>query len=226
MSLSDDEATRGSNVFLQSLLAQDEPKVRVRTELTNILFAGRETTAAFLTVLWFELARHPDVFRRLQQEIGETLTAQDGDLTFETLKSLPYLRAVLNETQRVHPIVPENARTALKDTVLPVGGGQDEQSPIFVRKGQFVAINLYGMHRRKDIFGEDANEYRPERWLDTEDGKGIRPGWAYLPFNGGPRVCIGRKYVHFHYGDSAHATHRTIRAVRNILCYCAFGSGA
>lgn len=55
------------------------------------------------------------------------------------------------------------------------------------------------MHRRKDLFGEDAEEFRPERWLDGEgEGKkGLRVGWEYLPFNGGPRICIGRKYEMF-----------------------------
>ena len=179
--------------FLLSLLDQNESKVRVRTELLNVLFAGRETTASFLTDIWFELARHPDVFCRLQGEVEENFSSRNQALTFETLKSLPYLRAILNETLRIHPVLPENSRGAIKDTVLPIGGGKDEQSPVFVPKGRLVGINIYAMHHRKDLFGEDANIYRPERWLDTEDEKGIRPGWAYLPFNGGPRVCIGRK---------------------------------
>ncbi len=51
------------------------------------------------------------------------------------------------------------------------------------------------MHRRKDFYGEDAEEFRPERWIDGEEGKGLRVGWEYLPFNGGPRICIGRELV-------------------------------
>lgn len=48
------------------------------------------------------------------------------------------------------------------------------------------------MHRRKDLYGDDADVFRPERWLDTDEGKGLRMGWEYLPFSGGPRVCPGR----------------------------------
>lgn len=48
------------------------------------------------------------------------------------------------------------------------------------------------MHRRKDIYGSDAEEFRPERW---DSGEGLRPGWAYLPFNGGPRICIGQQFA-------------------------------
>lgn len=50
------------------------------------------------------------------------------------------------------------------------------------------------MHRRKDLYGEDAELFKPERWLDQEDRKGLRVGWEFLPFNGGPRICIGRTF--------------------------------
>lgn len=73
--------------------------------------------------------------------------------------------------------------------MLPVGGGPDGKSPVFVAKGSRVAYTVYAMHRRKDIFGEDADEFNPDRW------ETIRPGWAYLPFNGGPRVCPGQQYA-------------------------------
>lgn len=83
---------------------------------------------------------------------------------------------------RLHPIVPGNARTARHDTTLPVGGGPDGKSPFFVKKGQMVIYSVYTMQRRTDLYGEDAAEFRPERW------ETIRPSWQYLPFNGGPRI--------------------------------------
>ena len=117
----------------------------------------------------------------------------DGERpTFEKLKDMKYLRAVLNESLRLYPVVPENDRQAETDTVLPVGGGDDGKSPVFVAKGQIVHWNLYTMHRRKDFYGEDAEDFKPERWLDQGEKKGLRVGWEYLPFNGGPRICIGR----------------------------------
>jgi cytochrome P450 len=89
---------------------------------------------------------------------------------------------------RLFPPVPLNQRTAEVDTFLPLGGGPDYKSPLFVAKGTSVGYSLYAMHRRKDIFGQDAEEFRPERWEGN-----LRPGWAYLPFNGGPRACLGRE---------------------------------
>lgn len=82
--------------------------------------------------------------------------------------------------------MPGNSRSAIRDTVLPRGGGPDGQSPVFVPKGTSVIYSAFSMHRRTDIYGPDALEFKPERW------ETIRPGWGYLPFNGGPRICLGR----------------------------------
>lgn len=71
-------------------------------------------------------------------------------------------------------MVPGNARAAMVDTVLPLGGGEDGKSPLFVPKGQVVQWSLYTIHRRKDIYGEDADEFKPERWAT------LRPGWVSL----------------------------------------------
>lgn len=89
---------------------------------------------------------------------------------------------------RLHPVIPTNAREASKDTILPYGGGKDGNSPLLIKKGNLVMYNIYAMHRDAAVFGPDAEEFVPERW------NGLRPGWGYLPFNGGPRICIGRKY--------------------------------
>ena len=96
---------------------------------------------------------------------------------------------------RLYPSVTVNSRSALKTTTLPVGGGPDGLSPVLVRKGEAVGYSPYVMHRRQDIYGEDAGEFRPSRWdPDTKEGPNLKGiGWAYLPFNGGPRICPGRK---------------------------------
>lgn len=65
---------------------------------------------------------------------------------------------------RLHPIVPANSRVCVTDTTLPVGGGPDGKSPIFVKKGTQINYQVYVMHRRKDLYGEEADEFRPERW--------------------------------------------------------------
>jgi cytochrome P450 len=103
---------------------------------------------------------------------------------------------VYNIVLRLYPSVPCNSRAALETTILPTGGGPDGASPIMVRKGEAVGFCVYAMHRRKDLYGSDAESFRPERWDPNEDNevdlKNI--GWGYLPFNSGPRACLGRKH--------------------------------
>ena len=96
---------------------------------------------------------------------------------------------------RLYPSVPVNSRTATRTTTLPVGGGTDLKSPILVAKGEGVAYSVYAMHRRPDLYGMDAELFRPERWQEDlpKDGDTINAKWGYLPFNGGPRICLGSK---------------------------------
>lgn len=87
--------------------------------------AGRDTTAALLTFVFYELARNPEKLHKLVQEIDDTLQGRTPD--FESIKNMKYLKAVLDETLRLYPPVPVNGRKALEDDILPNG--------IFVPKG-------------------------------------------------------------------------------------------
>lgn len=79
---------------------------------------------------------------------------------------------------RLMPPVPINARFARTDTVLPHGGGSDGLSPIFVAKGSRVFYSVWAMHRLPEIWGDDAEAFRPERWMNEKAP--LRPGWGYL----------------------------------------------
>lgn len=96
---------------------------------------------------------------------------------------------------RLYPPIPIISRTALQATILPAGGGSDGTKPVTVRKGSSIGYTVYVMHRLKKLYGEDADLFRPERWdpnvNNVVDLKNI--GYEYLPFNAGPRVCLGRK---------------------------------
>ncbi|RAK80221.1 cytochrome P450 [Aspergillus fijiensis CBS 313.89] len=176
-------------IFSHELASRTSDKRRILDELMNVLLAGRDTTASLLSNMFFMLAKHPEVWAKLRQEV---VTKLEGRLpSYEELRGLRYLRYCVNESLRLHPVVPMNDRVAVRDTVLPVGGGKDGLSPVFVPKDTIVAYNVYAMHRRKDFYGDDAEVYRPERW---EDGR-LQPRWEYLPFNGGPRICIGQQYA-------------------------------
>ena len=181
----------GRYIFLHELVKQTSDPVQIRSELLNILLAGRDTTASLLSNVWFILARRPDIWQKLRTEVD----ALGGEPpSYQQIKDMKYLRAVLNESKhhplpspslpqkntskhnnpalRLYPVVPVNARTAVVDTVLPLGGGADGKSPLFIPKGQIIQYFVYAMHRRKEFYGQDAEEFKPERW------ETLRPGWV------------------------------------------------
>lgn len=133
--------------------------------------------------MFLMLAEHQDVFRKLRKTIiGDFGTYKSTEkITFSSLKSCQYLQWCMNETLRLFPTVPVNSRRSVKDTTIPRGGGPDGLSPLFIPKGTEVNYCVYAMHRNKDLWGPDAEEFKPERW------NGKKPGFEYLPFNGGPR---------------------------------------
>ena len=100
---------------------------------------------------------------------------------------------------RLYPSVPVNTRTAICTTVLPTGGGPDRTSPILIPKGSAVAFCVYAMHRRPDLYGMDAELFRPERWDEDMplQKDAVKAKWGYLPFHGGPRMCLGSELFQF-----------------------------
>jgi cytochrome P450 len=199
------EKTHERQVFLHELVKETTDPVRIRSEVLNILVAGRDSTASLLSNTWFILAKRPDVWNKLRAEVDEL---HGNPPTYSQIKSMRYLSYVIKECKRstirlqsittvlmceialrLLPPVPINHRTAEADTVLPHGGGSDGTWPVFIAKGTLVAYSLYAMHRRTDLYGTDAEEFRPERW------ENLKPGWEFLPFHGGPRACLGREYL-------------------------------
>jgi cytochrome P450 len=178
-------------VFLDALAESTRNPIELREHLISILLAGRDTTASLLSYVFMLLAEHEHVFKHLRSVVLETFGTYSNpkDITFESLKSCNYLQWVLNETLRLYPVVPVDGRRALKDTTLPMGGGPDGTAPLYVKEGMQIDYSVYIMHRRADLWGPDAEEFRPERW------NGRKSGWEYLPFNGGPRICIGQQFA-------------------------------
>lgn len=174
--------------FLDSLLEQTSDRIKIRSELINILLAGRDTTAGLLGWLFYILVRHQDVYSKLRNIILEEFGSHEHpkEICLSKLNDCQYLQNCLNETLRLFPPVPANTRQAIRDTTIPRGGGPDGMGKVFVRKNQKVNYTVYALHRSKDLWGPDADAFKPERWA------GRKCGWEYLPFNGGPRVCLGR----------------------------------
>ena len=178
-------------VFLNAIAESTDDPIEIRAQLLNILLAGRDTTASLLSWFFYEMLRHPDEFHKLRKVIVDTFGTYDQskDVTFSALKGCQHLQHCLSEVLRLWPLVPLNARKSNKATVLPRGGGLDGKSPVFIPPQTDVTYSPHVMQRREDLWGKDANEFRPDRFV------GRKSGWEYLPFNGGPRICIGQQFA-------------------------------
>lgn len=177
--------------LLATLVAQTEDRTDLRNQTLALLFAGRDTTAALLSWCIVRLALHPDALATLRKAILRDF-GEDGDepLAFNQLKACRDLQHFINEVLRLNTIVPINARVSVRHTVMPIGGGADRKSPVAVRKGTNVFYSVYLMHRREDLWGKDALDFRPSRWTEK-----LVHNWQFLPFNGGPRLCLGQQFA-------------------------------
>lgn len=168
-----------SYTFLHELASYTrDPKV-LRDQLVAVLLAGRDTTASSLSWTIYELGRHPEVVARLRAEILSTVGPHRTP-TYADLKGMKYLQNVMNETLRLYPVVPFNVRSALKDTLLPRGGGPDGTEPLAVLKDTPIGYSTLLMQRREDLYPpvskdfKPAGEFSPERWYHWQP----RP-WQY-----------------------------------------------
>jgi len=177
--------------FLHALASYTRDRDVLRDQLVAVLLAGRDTTAVTLSWLFYELSRHPEVVRKLRQEIVNCVGLQ-SEPTYPDLKSMRYLQHTINEVLRLYPVVPFNVRVALKDTTLPRGGGPNGDEPMGILKDTPIGYSTLVLQRREDIYPPTSSgfphhlSFVPERWDDWTP-----KSWTYIPFNGGPRICIG-----------------------------------
>ena len=151
---------------------------KVISECIAMMVAGHETSAATSSWMLVWLLKRPQVIEKVREEIAASI-AREGRFDPLIISELPYITACLNESQRLSPSAPATVRWLNKDTRL---------GKWYLPAGTCVAPCMYMTQRRKDVFGEDALEYRPERWLDGSCKP--RP-WEFFPFGGGRRACAG-----------------------------------
>jgi cytochrome P450 len=154
---------------------------QLRDELMTLFLAGQDTTANALTWTWYLLARHRGVEVKLREELARVLAGRPPAAA--DLPALGYVEMVLRESMRLFPPVPAFAREPVEDVVL---GGYP------IAKGSLITFSTYALHRDPKFF-PDPERFDPERFAPGCEES--RPRYSYLPFGGGPRICIGNGFA-------------------------------
>jgi len=154
---------------------------QLRVEVTTFLLAGQETTSLALTWTWYLLSQHPDVRRRLEDEIDALLDGRPP--AYCDLVSLPYTRMVIDEALRLYPPAWGFSRQALAD---------DELGGFRLPRGWLAFVIPYVLHRLP-AFWQDPETFDPDRF--SAERSALRPKFVYLPFGAGPRQCIGNHFA-------------------------------
>ncbi|KAL8869256.1 MAG: hypothetical protein Q9198_007936, partial [Flavoplaca austrocitrina] len=192
-----DGAMQGDKSFDRPHSVMDEMRRQtsnatvLENQACGVLFAARATTTSLLAWTTFYLSRQPATYQKLRAAIQDQvgLDADSAIPDMSKLRSCDYLQHCISEGLRLGSPISFVSRTALQDTVLPRGGGADGTAPIFVFKGTPGILNLFAMHHRTDLYGDDVEDFRPERWEKRERD------WAMSPFGGGSRICIGQQFA-------------------------------
>jgi cytochrome P450 len=154
---------------------------QVRDEAITFFAAGHETTANALIWTWYLLSQHPDMEAKLHAELDSALNGRTPSM--DDLPNLVYTEQVLTESMRLYTPVWGTSRIAIND--VEIGGYP-------IQKGSLVFVSQYVTHRDPRWYS-DPLEFRPERW--TPEFKASLPRYAYFPFGGGPRQCIGEPFA-------------------------------
>ncbi|KAM6157149.1 cytochrome P450 3A4-like [Erethizon dorsatum] len=156
--------------------------VEIVAQSVIFIFAGYEATSNALSFIMYELATHPDVQKKLQQEIDAALPNKALP-TFDTLVEMEYLDMVVNETLKLYPVANRLERMCKKD--VRVNG-------VLIPKGTTVMVPTFALYRDPEYWPE-PEEFRPERF--SKKNKDLINSYIYMPFGSGPRNCIGMRFA-------------------------------
>ena len=186
--------------LLARLLEAGHDEIMVRDMVISIIMAGRDTTSAAMTWLFWLLSKHPSKEALIVKEMKEVFGGGGGEdnddelmmtrpFDYEGLKEMRFLKACLCESMRLYPPVAWDSKHAAGGSVLPDG--------TWVGKGDRVTYFPYGMGRMEVLWGKDCHEFKPERWFDEpgEDNGVLKPvnPYKFPVFQAGPRVCLGKE---------------------------------
>jgi cytochrome P450 len=181
-------ATEGSGrtIFDYLLNAPGFTAENVQDHAVTMMFAGFDTSSNSLQWLLALLAANPAVQQRLYDELAASVGLASVPQV-DDLKKCAYLDAVIREGMRMFTVVASVARLAAADDVLP--------SKAIVPAGYTVMVPFHGFHYKKEIYGEDVDAFRPERWFEPGLRARVDANYGFIPFSIGRRHCIGKDFA-------------------------------
>ncbi|KAK2353944.1 hypothetical protein P8452_74441 [Trifolium repens] len=191
-----DSVRKSGDILSRFLQVKDFDTTYLRDIILNFLIAGKDTTAATLSWFMYMLCKYPAVQEKAAEEVRKATNTKTissctefvSSVTDEAIEKMNYLNATLTETLRLYPAVPVDAKICFSDDTLPDGYS--------VKKGDMVAYQPYAMGRMKFIWGDDAEEFRPERWLDENGIFQPKNPFKFTAFQAGPRICLGKEFAY------------------------------
>ncbi|KAE8355871.1 cytochrome P450 [Aspergillus coremiiformis] len=183
-----------ADILATMMLGGDFTDDELIDQMLTFLAAGHETTANAFTWACYLLARYPDVQARLRAEVRERIPSGNGSITWSGLETLPLLNGVCQEVLRLYPTVPITAREAIRDSIV---AGKH------IPKGTRILLCPYAINRSPEFWGNDSEEFKPERWIDTakngqpvvNNNGGASTNFALITFLHGHRSCIGKDFA-------------------------------
>jgi len=205
------------SLLLKSNAAEDLPRdQRISDEdiLNNIntfMFAGSDTSSLTITWTLYLLAQNPDIQDQLHQELlgisprtaADKLTDEEICSLYDNISNLPYLHNVTRESLRLVPPVHSSIRVATQDDEIPTSypvhrkdGSMHYKKSVAITKGTLIHVAIEGFNLDKEIWGEDAWDFNPDRWDNLPETVSSLPGIFFntLTFSAGPRSCIGMRF--------------------------------
>ncbi|KAF1829454.1 cytochrome P450 3A4 [Decorospora gaudefroyi] len=189
-------STESRDILSIMIRSNDFSDENLVDQLLTFLAAGHETTSSALTWASYLLSCHPKIQTRLREEIHHRIPDPKAlsEPAFDVaslLESMSYLNGVCNETLRLYPTIPVSARVAIRDSTV---AGQ------YIPKGTMLFVIPWAINRNPALWGPNAEEFVPERWIDKETGRATMSGgadsnYAFLTFLHGPRSCIGERFA-------------------------------
>ncbi|CAA2955789.1 cytochrome P450 704C1-like [Olea europaea subsp. europaea] len=174
---------------------ETDPKY-LKDIILSFIIAGKDTTASTLSWFFYMMCKHPLIQVKIAKEVREAAKLQKNTsidemaniITEEALDKMQFLHAAITETLRLYPVVPEDGKMCFSDDTLPDG--------FSVKKGNLIAYQPWAMGRMKSLWGEDAEEFRPQRWLDENGVFQQESSFKFTAFQAGPRICLGKEFAY------------------------------